>query len=332
MPPTLQLHQRPCCCGEELVRPSQDLDLCALRLGNFCQDLFGLSGLYIRSALPLQFGHVHPATVATVSPSGYYVASADVTGLVKVWDLVGEDHVTKLETRALTGRTNDLCWDGESKRLIAAGEGKERYGHGFTSDSGNSTGEIGGHSKPINAVAIRHQRPFRAVTASDDYTLVFHTGVPWKFNKVIRTHSAFVQALAYSPTGDHFVSAGSDRKIFLYDGKEGDVLTPDGLTGHQGTVYAVAFNKSGDQIMSASADGTVKLWSVPDGKELASWTVPGQQQQVGGCFLGNGNFVAVSLTGDLSVIDPTSKDGKPVRSYYVSLILFALSSIRMTLS
>lgn len=266
----------------------------------------------------IQFGHVQAATVATVSPSGYYVASADVTGQVRVFDLVGEEHVTKLETRALTGRVNDLCWDGESKRLIAVGDGKERFGHGFTSDSGNSTGEVGGHSKPVNAVAIRHQRPFRAVTAGDDSTLVFHTGVPWKFSKVIRTHSGFVQALSYSPNGDVFASAGSDRKIFLYDGKEGNVLTPEGLTGHQGTVFAVAFNKSGDQIMSASADGTTKLWSVPDGKELASWNVAAGQQQVGGCFLGNGKYVSVSLGGELSLVDPADHGGKPSRSYYVS--------------
>ena len=43
-------------------------------------------------------------------------------------------------------------------------------------DSGTSTGEIAGHTKVINAVSIRHQRPFRAATASDDCTIVFHTG------------------------------------------------------------------------------------------------------------------------------------------------------------
>lgn len=69
-------------------------------------------------------------------------------------------------------------------------------------DTGSSTGEIIGHSKVrytpsllacaaarsghiednyvqpqvINAVAIRHQRPFRAATASDDNLIVFHQG------------------------------------------------------------------------------------------------------------------------------------------------------------
>lgn len=43
-------------------------------------------------------------------------------------------------------------------------------------DTGSSTGDIIGHSKTINAVSIRRQRPFRAATASDDATIAFHHG------------------------------------------------------------------------------------------------------------------------------------------------------------
>jgi hypothetical protein len=43
-------------------------------------------------------------------------------------------------------------------------------------DTGTSTGEIIGHSKAINAVTIRQQRPFRAATAGDDNLIVFHQG------------------------------------------------------------------------------------------------------------------------------------------------------------
>lgn len=35
-------------------------------------------------------------------------------------------------------------------------------------DSGTSVGEISGHSKTVNSVDIKPNRPFRAVTASDD--------------------------------------------------------------------------------------------------------------------------------------------------------------------
>ena len=60
--------------------------------------------------------------------------------------------------------SNDLEWDGESKRIIAVGDGREksvsrltvmqdipytsgRFGHAFMMDSGTSTGEISGHAK-----------------------------------------------------------------------------------------------------------------------------------------------------------------------------------------
>jgi hypothetical protein len=76
----------------------------------------------------------------------------------------------------------------------------KRFGHAFMFDSGSSTGEIIGHSKVlylllarsghvednyvshhsllqvINAVSIRHQRPFRAATAGDDNLIIFHQG------------------------------------------------------------------------------------------------------------------------------------------------------------
>lgn len=42
---------------------------------------------------------------------------------------------------------NDLEWDGESKRIIAVGDGRGKFGHAFMMDTGTSTGEISGHSK-----------------------------------------------------------------------------------------------------------------------------------------------------------------------------------------
>lgn len=70
--------------------------------------------------------HAHPTTVARISPSGFYCASADVAGNVRVWDLAGDEQVLKLEIKALGGRITDLSWDGESKRIGVVGEGKDR--------------------------------------------------------------------------------------------------------------------------------------------------------------------------------------------------------------
>lgn len=91
-----------------------------------------------------------------------------------------------------------------------------RYGHAFTFDTANSCGEILGHSKIINACSIRSVRPFRAVTASDDMTVNFLQGPPFKFSKSINDHTRFVQAVRYSPDGQFFASVGSDAKVCVH--------------------------------------------------------------------------------------------------------------------
>ena len=90
-------------------------------------------------------------------------------------------------------------------------------------DSGSSCGEIAGHAKAITALAVRHQRPFRAISGSDDNSVVMHSAVPFKYDKMISTHTRFVRDVAYSPNGEMFASVASDGKMFLYEGKDGEV-------------------------------------------------------------------------------------------------------------
>lgn len=103
-------------------------------------------------------------------------------------------------------------------------------------DSGSSCGEISGHAKPINALSVRHQRPFRAISGSDDNTVILHTAVPFKYDKMISTHTRFVRDVAYSPSGDVFVSVGSDGKMFLYEGKTGELQSEVDRNGATNTL------------------------------------------------------------------------------------------------
>lgn len=66
--------------------------------------------------------------------------------LVRIWDTVGEEQTLKAEYKVISGKMcglstnphlnlatynryysrNDLEWDGESKRIIAVGDGREK--------------------------------------------------------------------------------------------------------------------------------------------------------------------------------------------------------------
>ncbi|KAF5389602.1 hypothetical protein D9757_004234 [Collybiopsis confluens] len=259
-------------------------------------------------------GHLQNATVARISPSGYYCASGDAGGTVRVWDTVNEDRTLKGEYKVINGRINDLEWDGESKRIIAVGDGKEKFGHAFMMDTGTSTGEISGHSKVVNAVSIRQQRPYRAATAGDDAVIIFHQGTPYKYDKSIKTHTKFVQDVRFSPSGDIFASVGSDYKIFLYDGKTGDTLSEVTDDSHKGSVMAGSWSPDSKLFVTSSADCTVKLWDVETRKAVTTWTVGAgiNFQQVGNTWSGEDDIVSLSMNGDLNVFDRRT-GGKPAR-------------------
>ncbi|KAH8551059.1 WD40-repeat-containing domain protein [Umbelopsis sp. PMI_123] len=255
-------------------------------------------------------GHTAQATVATYSPSGYYIASGDVAGNVRIWDTVGEEQILKSEIKPISGRITDIAWDSESKRVIAVGEGKERFGHAFAFDTLSSVGEITGHSKVINSVSIRQQRPFRAVTASDDMSVVFYHGVPFKFNKVIRDHSRFVHTVKFSPNGDLFASAGADGKIFLYDGKTGDKiqeLTSD--QAHTGGIFAASWSTCSKYLLTSSADSTAKIWDIEAKSVINTFDFASgsshDEQQVGNLW-SEGNLLSVALSGEIRYLDKNS--------------------------
>ncbi|GAM82034.1 hypothetical protein ANO11243_000130 [Dothideomycetidae sp. 11243] len=256
-------------------------------------------------------------TVARFSPSGFYIASGDVSGTVRVWDCVGEGG-TRGEYHIISGRINDIAWDGDSQRIIAVGDGKERFGHCITADSGNSVGEIAGHSSQINCISIRQQRPLRAATGSDDTSMVFYHGAPFKFNTSVRgKHDKFVYGCGFSPDGAHLVTVGSDRRIWIYDGKTGEPVKEIGQGVHKGSIFGVSWNKDSKRIVTASADQTVRIWEVESGKNTVIWrlgeegkvSVP--DQQVGVVWPRDALIITVDLEGNLNYLEE-GKD-KPVR-------------------
>nr|POE47993.1 putative wd repeat-containing protein c9g1.05 [Quercus suber] len=257
--------------------------------------------------------HKAATTVARFSPSGFYIASGDVSGEVRVWDSFGAEN-TKGEYHIIAGRINDIAWDGDSQRIIAVGDGKERYGHCITADSGNTVGEISGHSSQINAVSVRQKRPLRAATGGDDTNLCFFHGAPFKFNTSSRgQHDKFIYGVEFSPDGETLVSVGSDRKIWLYDGKTGEPIKQIGEGEHKGSIFGVSWAKDSKQFVTCSGDQTVKVWEVESGRCTQSWRMGGDNvvsipdQQVGVVWptgRNDGLIISIDLQGNLNYFQP----------------------------
>ncbi|XP_043289268.1 actin-interacting protein 1 isoform X2 [Venturia canescens] len=278
--------------------------------------------------------HSCAVNVAKYSPSGFYIASGDQSGKVRIWDTVNKEHILKNEFHPIGGPIKDIAWSPDSQRMVVVGEGRERFGHVFMADTGTSVGEISGQSKSINSCDFRPSRPFRLITGSEDNTIAIFEGPPFKFKMTKQEHTRFVQAVRYSPSGNLFASAGFDGKVFIYDGTTSDLVGEVGSPAHQGGVYGVAWKPDGTQLLTASGDKTCRLWDVETRSLITEFnmgtTVDDQQVS---CLWQGEHLLSVSLSGFinyLNVNDP-SKPHRIIKGHNKPITVLTLSPDRGTI-
>jgi len=254
--------------------------------------------------------HQFPTTVARYSPSGYYIASGDVSGTLRIWDTVNKEHILKIELKILSGQILDLAWSDDSKRIVAVGEGKEKYGVVFLFDSGSSVGEITGHSKVITTCDFKQTRPYRVATGSEDLQVNWFEGPPFKFKQAFKEHNRFVNCVRFSPDGNKLLTVGSDKCGFFLDGKTGEVigkLSAD--NGHSAGIYACSWSPDSKQVLTASADKTAKIWNADTGECVKTFNVsenPQVEHQLLGCLWQADELIAIALSGDIYYLDPSN--------------------------
>lgn len=263
--------------------------------------------------------HAYQATVARFSPNGEWIASADVSGTVRIWG-THNDHVLKKEFRVLSGRIDDLQWSPDGQRIVACGEGKGKsFVRAFMWDTGTNVGEFDGHSRRVLACAFKPTRPFRIITCGEDFLVNFYEGPPFKFKLSHRDHSNFVNCVRFSPDGSKFISVSSDKKGMIYDGKTGmkiGELSPE--DGHKGSIYAVSWSPDSKQVLTASADKSAKVWEISeDGsgkvkRTLRSIGSGGVDDMLVGCLWQNNHLVTFSLGGTISLFSASDPDKDPL--------------------
>lgn len=259
--------------------------------------------------------HPHQVTVAKYAPSGFYIASGDVSGKIRIWDTTQKEHILKYEYQPFGGKIKDIAWTEDSKRLAVVGEGREKFGAVFLWDSGSSVGEVSGHSKVINSCDLKQTRPYRLITGSDDTCAGFFEGPPFKFKFSINEHNGFVNCIRFSPDGNKFVTAGADGNIFIYDGKTGESIGQLGEgKAHKGGIYAVSWSPDSTQLISASGDKTVKLWDMATNTATITFNMGAdvEDQQLG-CLWQKDHLISISLSGYINYLDRNNPD-RPLRT------------------
>lgn len=256
-------------------------------------------------------------TVVKFSPikNSQFLASGDDSGKVIVWgwslndDTKAVETTIKSEFQVLAGPVTDLSWDFEGRRLCVVGEGRDKFGVFISWDTGNSLGEVSGHSQRINACHLKQSRPMRAVTVGDDGAVCFYQGPPFKFAASDRIHhdqGKFIRDVQFSPnSGEFIVSVGSDRKMACFDGKTGEFIKhiEDSNEKIEGGLFALSWLDE-TKYATASADATIRVWDVTESKCIQKWTLPNAKdignQQVGIVATKDNRIISLSLDGTLN--------------------------------
>lgn len=114
----------------------------------------------------------------------------------------------------------------------------------------------------VTFAAIPEPEPWTIEDTGKPAFEVLHTPLPSSLPspaKILEKHSAFVQALAFSPDGRFLVTGSEDGSIRVWDVDKGLCLHTK--TDHSSAVNSVAFTTDGKYLLSGSDDHAVGVWN-----------------------------------------------------------------------
>ena len=250
--------------------------------------------------------HICEVTAVAFHPEGKLVASADVKGNISIWFLEKLIENKRIEN-AFSGKINGLDFTEDGTKLLIYGEGKKKFGRVINWELKNDVGEIGNVTVTLISGCFSTKKPYRVMVGGDDGKVNFYEGPPFKYKCEFKEHAGkFVSAIQCSPDGTRFVSAGFDKKIVIYDAKEGTILDQFDASkvenGHKMAIVSLSFIDD-EKIVTASIDRSVKVWDLKEKKLL--FTLIPAEGKLGIPFIFCGvqcdgkKVVAVSLSGTL---------------------------------
>ena len=250
--------------------------------------------------------HICEVTALAFHPEGKLAASADVKGNISFWNIDKLFEEKKIEN-AFSGKINGLDFTEDGTKLLMYGEGKKKFARVINWDLKNDVGEIGNVTRTLISGCFNGKKPYRLMVGGDDGKVNFYEGVPFKHKCEFKEHAGkFVSDIQCSPDGEKFVSVGFDKKVVIYQAKEGQILDQFDASkienGHKMAIISCAYIDD-NRLATCSIDRTVKIWDLTEKKLL--FTLIPAEGKLGNPYIFCGivsdgkKIVTVSLSGTL---------------------------------
>ncbi len=236
------------------------------------------------------------ASALVFTPGRQRLAVGSLDGSIHLWDLAENRLVDVLET-GLPVRALEFSGDGKTMAVLAP-DGIRL----LDVSSGLPSTFIKAGNANLICFSLAPDGKTIAAGDTDRKVRLWNTQTGAPLGEPLPGHTAFVQAVAFSPDGARLASAGNDGTAIVWDLEARRELFR--LTGHRAVVRAVAFSPDGKLLATASFDNTIKLWDTDT------------RQQVGTLRSSAGYAALLSFSPDGSSLATVAQDGS-ARSWHV---------------
>jgi WD40 repeat protein len=223
-------------------------------------------------------------------------------------------HAQTLETLGILPFPEGLAYSLKFSRngsiLLAAGGIGAKSGKvvAFDVATGNRVAEVGDEFDAILAADVSPDQS-QVAFGTPLKTLKIYNTSDGSQEQLIKKHTDWVQAVAYSADGRFLASGDRAGGLWVWEAKTARELY--NCAGHKDAVTDAAFRGDSNILASASQDGTIKLWNMSDGTlaKTINNAHPGGVLSL--AFTHDGRLVSCGRDGQVKLWTP---DGSPLKN------------------